>query len=190
MIWNLLQRLSPSSLAPPSWIDTSSQNLYLQVVTQSRIPFFYDQCRVLDTPDGHFDMIALHLFLVLNRLDSIEHSRPLVQQLLETFIDDIDANLREMGVSDLRVGKKVRVMAEALYGRLDAYRTAFEKDRSRMSETIARNVFRHRQVSPQSISALLGYFFLQSDFLKKQNDEHILDGIISFAPPPPQSVTL
>ncbi len=92
----------------------ASQVLYERIVAAARQEVFYAQWAVPDTVDGRFDMIALHLFLVLDRLKgegpAVEAFR---QVLTDTFFQDMDRSLREMGVGDISVGKKVRKMAEA-----------------------------------------------------------------------------
>lgn len=184
MIFKALQKpFSRDSKTTSQLLSSSGLELYQKIIEQSRIPFLYKECQVSDTPEGRFDMIALHLFIVIYRIDSIPQTEPLIQKLIEIFIEDIDSNLREMGTSDQRIGSKVRVFAEALYGRLDAYRTTFEKNPERMSETIARNVYRKRQIPARAISSLIGYFFIQTEFLKKQDDNIIVSGEIIFAPP-------
>ena len=75
---------------------------------------------VADTIDGRFEMIVLHLFLVLNRLKG-EGVEDLRQNLTDEFFSDMDRSLRELGVSDVAVGKKVRKIAESYYGRVTAY---------------------------------------------------------------------
>jgi cytochrome b pre-mRNA-processing protein 3 len=94
-------------------------------VAAARQEVFYARWAVPDTVDGRFDMIALHLFLVLERLkgegQAVEDFR---QVLTDTFFQDMDRSLREMGVGDISVGKKVRKMAEAFYGRVQAYAAA------------------------------------------------------------------
>ncbi len=81
---------------------------------------FYENMGVADTIDGRFEMIVLHLFLVLNRLKG-EGVEDLRQNLTDEFFADMDRSLRELGVSDVAVGKKVRKIAESYYGRVTAY---------------------------------------------------------------------
>ena len=85
----------------------------------ARHPVAYAEWGVPDTLDGRFDMITLHTFLVLDRLKG--EDRAFRQELVDEFFRDMDRSLREMGVGDLSVGKKVRKMAEVFYGRLAAY---------------------------------------------------------------------
>ncbi len=115
--------------------------LYEAIVAAARQPKFYVEFAVADTVDGRFDMIALHLFLVLDRLRGEAATEDFRQQLTDGFFADMDMNLREMGVGDLSVGKKVRKMAEAFYGRVTAYASSLEKEDASLCDAIARNVY-------------------------------------------------
>ncbi len=118
----------------------AEQVLYEAIVAAARQPRFYENLGVPDTVDGRFDMIALNMFLILDRLktDAPESFR---QRLVDVFFRDMDRSLREMGVGDLSVGKKVRKMAEAFYGRLLAYQKAAETGRDAMADALARNIY-------------------------------------------------
>ncbi len=116
------------------------QALYEAIVAAARQPHYYADMGVPDTVDGRFDMIALHMFLVLDRLNdsSLEATR---QSLVDVFFRDMDRSLREMGVGDLSVGKKVRKMAEAFYGRLLAYKNSASEGEAALASALARNIY-------------------------------------------------
>src|SRR4051812_27436201 len=95
--------------------------IYGMIVTQAREPLFYRDLGVPDTVDGRFDVLVLHLWMVLRRLKAIEGGAPLSQGVFDVFCDDMDANLREMGVGDLKVPKRMQAFGEAFYGRAGAY---------------------------------------------------------------------
>jgi cytochrome b pre-mRNA-processing protein 3 len=118
-----------------------AQRLYLAVVDQARQPAFYAQGGVPDTVDGRFEMIALHLFLVLHRLkrDDAPGAHALARALSESLFDDMDRGLREMGAGDLGVGKRVQAMAEGFYGRVAAYEAGLAGDA--LDAALARNVY-------------------------------------------------
>lgn len=103
--------------------DTISA-LYGTIVAQARLPCFYQDYSVPDTVNGRFDVIVLHLILVLDRLAADAALRDFGQELFDVFCADMDHNLREMGVGDLAVPKKMRAFGEAFYGRAAAYREA------------------------------------------------------------------
>jgi cytochrome b pre-mRNA-processing protein 3 len=98
-----------------------ADRLYGAAVAQARNPAFYVECRVPDTLDGRFDLIVLHLCLLIRRLRREgETGATLAQALFDTTFDDMDRSLREMGVGDLGVGRRVKAMASAFYGRATA----------------------------------------------------------------------
>lgn len=139
MIFRIFQR----PLAPT--IDA----LYGGIVAQARLPVFYAGFGVPDTVDGQFDLVVLHLVLVLGRLrlatgqaQSDRLARELGQGLFDTFCQDMDNNLREMGVGDLSVPKQMQRLGEAFYGRQQAYDAALaDDDEAVLTAAIARNVF-------------------------------------------------
>ncbi len=119
-----------------------SEALYAAIVAAARQEKFYAEWKVPDTMDGRFDMLVLHMFLVLERLRGFgEESEKLRQALTDKFFAEMDAALREVGVGDLAVGKKVRKMAEAFFGRMTAYSKAVESGEGALAEALARNIF-------------------------------------------------
>jgi cytochrome b pre-mRNA-processing protein 3 len=102
-----------------------ASEIYGAVVTQARAPQFYADLGVPDTPSGRYEMVALHVFLVLERLRPVEdRASALPRMLVEAFVADMDDSLRELGTGDLAVPKKVRRAAAGLYERSQSYRTA------------------------------------------------------------------
>ena len=135
----------------PSSPAHSISDLYGAIVAQAREPAFYSAYGVPDTVQGRFDLIVLHLVLVIAQigreageqaLPSEGAARAIGQQLFDTFCRDLDDNLREMGVGDLAVPKKMRSFAEAFYGRQAAYVAALAAtDRRELENALARNIF-------------------------------------------------
>lgn len=127
-----------------NWLKTRTEDrckakeLYGAIVTGARQPAFYAECGVEDTPEGRYEMIALHLFLVLERLkgEGAEADR-IAQRVLEAFVTDMDDSMREMGVGDLSVGKKVKRSTAGLYQRFAAYRVAVARSPSTMQQPLA-----------------------------------------------------
>ncbi len=114
--------------------------LYMNVVSQARNPWLYEEGGVPDTLDGRFELILLHLFLTLRRMSESEETQALRQQVMEVFMEDMDRSVRELGVSDTGVGKRVKKMAAAMYGRFAAYDTALEQA-SDLEEALERNLY-------------------------------------------------
>jgi cytochrome b pre-mRNA-processing protein 3 len=117
--------------------------LYGMIVAQARLPVFYRDFQVPDTVNGRFDMIVLHLALVLRRLSGGEPVYPEAgQQLFDRFCTDMDGNLREMGIADLKVPKEMRQIGEAFYGRAQAYDAALNRPGDDdLADVLTRNIF-------------------------------------------------
>ncbi len=114
--------------------------IYGMIVTQAREPLFYRDLGVPDTVNGRFDLLVLHLWMVLRRLRPIEGGTALSQALFDRFCDDMDANLREMGVGDLTVPKRMQAFGEAFYGRVAAYDMALTDGREALAQALCKNV--------------------------------------------------
>jgi cytochrome b pre-mRNA-processing protein 3 len=121
--------------------DRSIRELYGAIVAQARSVAFYTAYGVPDTMEGRFDLIVLHIVLLLARLDR-GPARGIGQKLFDVFCSDLDANLREMGVGDLAVPKRMRQFGEAFYGRQAVYLAALAaRDDRELENALARNIF-------------------------------------------------
>ena len=118
--------------------------LYANAVEMARDPAFFADYGVADNVDGRFDALALVVSLVMRRLNSCgDVGSALSQELFDTMFADLDLSLREMGAGDIGVAKRVRVMAEAFMGRLDAYTAALDDaDRKALAAALERNLLR------------------------------------------------
>ena len=113
---------------------------YLAIVARARRPHWYVDGGVADNVDGRFDMIAAILCMVLLRLEAGEESAQLSVAITERFVDDMDGQLREIGIGDIVVGKHVGKMMGMLGGRLGAYREGLaQRD---LSRALVRNLYR------------------------------------------------
>jgi cytochrome b pre-mRNA-processing protein 3 len=120
--------------------------IYGMIVAQAREPLFYRDLGVPDTVNGRFDLLVLHLWMVLRRLKPIEGGADLSQALFDRFCDDMDANLREMGVGDLTVPKRMQAFGEAFYGRAAAYDIALTAGAEPLAQALCKNIFNGEQV--------------------------------------------
>lgn len=114
--------------------------LWHRVVELARDRSYYTQCNVADTVGGRFDLITAVLCVVMVRVEASE-MRSESALLAELFVEDMDGQLREFGVNDVVVGKRVGKLMSVLGGRLGAYRGALlAKDRDRLVAAVSRNV--------------------------------------------------
>ncbi|MEM7666544.1 MAG: ubiquinol-cytochrome C chaperone family protein [Pseudomonadota bacterium] len=114
--------------------------LWHRVVELAREPSYYSTCGVADTVGGRFDLITAMLCTVMVRIEASE-MRAESALLAELFVEDMDGQLREFGVNDVVVGKRVGKLMSVLGGRLGAYRSALnEQDRDKLTAAVGRNV--------------------------------------------------
>ena len=118
----------------------SAQRLYAAVVAKGRAPHWYAEGQVPDTIDGRFDMIAAVLCVVLLRLEEDPTGIAPSTALAECFIDDMDGQLREIGIGDIVVGKHMGRMMGMLGGRLGAYRAGLAE--GNLAPALVRNLYR------------------------------------------------
>lgn len=121
----------------------AGRGLYDSAVSQARAEGLYAVMGAPDTVEGRFELLTLHVILLIERLrgegDAAAASS---QALFDAYVSDLDGALREMGVGDLTVGKRMRALGGAFYGRAAAYRQAFERlpDREPLAALIARTI--------------------------------------------------
>lgn len=119
-----------------------AEELYGSVVAAARQPAFYRDMGVPDTPEGRFELVALHLFLLLEGMKEHDPAETeLAQRTIEAFVTDMDDCMREMGVGDLAVGKKVKRAAAAFYERAAAYRQGLAGEGQDLQDRLAAYVF-------------------------------------------------
>ncbi|MFL6792865.1 MAG: ubiquinol-cytochrome C chaperone family protein [Bradyrhizobium sp.] len=135
MLWPFNHFRKPR-IPPRGTIET----IYGMIVTQAREPFFYRDLGVPDTVNGRFDLLLMHLWLTLRRLKSAEGGVGLSQALFDHFCNDMDGNLREMGVGDLTVPKRMQAFGEAFYGRTAAYDLALTAGHDALAQALCRNI--------------------------------------------------
>ena len=157
--------------------------LYKEAVDQARKPYFYAHLGVPDSLDGRFELIALHLFMLLNRLKGEgEEADLLAKDLYDAFFADMDRCLREMGAGDLGVGHKVQRMAEGFFGRLNAYDAACGPEaQEELSEVLRRNLFGTlEEVETNWLTTMADYVSQGNTFLSQVPVSQLLQGEVSF----------
>lgn len=150
--------------------------LYRAIVTAARLPVWYRAGKVPDTIDGRFDMIATILSLVLIRLER-EGDRAMAAsaRLTETFVDDMDGQLRQQGIGDIVVGKHVGRMMGALGGRLGAFRDGLTGEGD-LDGAIGRNLLRVDTPDPGAVAVLRDGIVSLYAALEATPVDELLDG--------------
>ena len=162
--------------------DDSVLLLYTNIVSQARVESFYKIYGVPDTVNGRFDLITLHMFIVLRRLKEFGvDGVKLSQDLFDIMFSDMDKNMREMGVGDLRVGKKVKLLAKAFYGRIKAYdRGIADLNDATLALSLKRNLFCEAKPKDEHVKTVTNYVKREVEASKNWSLVDIATNNISF----------
>jgi len=169
--------------------DAPAAALYAAAVAQARAPDFYTDFGVPDTLDGRFDLIVLHVHLLCRRLAREGAAgASIAQALFDAMFKDMDRNLREMGVGDPSVPRRIRAMVEAYYGRVKAYEAALAAGGAALAEAIARNVYGRPPEAgtspPSGAAALAEYARATAAALDAADAAALVNGSWAFPSPP------
>jgi cytochrome b pre-mRNA-processing protein 3 len=176
MLWPFSQFSKPH--AP---LRGTIEAIYGMIVTQAREPLFYRDLGVPDTVNGRFDLVVLHLWMVLRRFRFVQGSTNASQAVFDRFCDDMDANLREMGVGDLTVPKRMQAFGEAFYGRAAAYDAAFAAGADAPALALRKNILNGEGM--ENARALATYAQAVTAHLESLDDAVFLAGGWSFPAP-------
>ncbi len=173
------------------------QQIFDAIVKQARNKIFYAELGIPDTLEGRFEMITLHMFLIVEYLKNLELQHEsaktkilsqVSQELMEHFFSELDGTLREMGVGDITVPKKMRKLADSFYGRLYAYSEAIsKKDADMMLDALDRNIYSHLEEKPaleqmkQNLKRLTDYVMKSHNSIKRGDYDEMKLGKIPFA---------
>jgi cytochrome b pre-mRNA-processing protein 3 len=155
--------------------------LYETIVAAARQPRFYALFSVPDTPIGRYEMLSLHVFLTLHRLKGENPSlRAIAQEIADEFFRDVDHSLRELGIGDQGVPKRMKKLARMFYGRVEAYEAAFAaEDREAFAAALTRNVRPDLAFWPGA-APMTAYAFEARDGLHRQTDDELAGGRLVF----------
>ena len=154
---------------------------YGRIVERARAPLFYREWGVPDTLDGRFELLALHGFLVLHRLKRERaQTADFAQALFDTMFADLDRALREMGVGDLGVGRRIKEMATGFYGRIAAYEAGLT-DPAALTAALGRNLYGTAAPGTAALERAADYVRRQAAALAAQPASALLAGDIGFA---------
>jgi len=126
--------------------------LYAIIVASARQPKFYSDWNVPDTPLGRFEMMSLHVFLFLRRTrGETGATAAIAQEITDTFFLEVDHSLRELGIGDVGVPKRMKKLARMFYGRAEAYGGALDaEDDGALAEALRRNIRPESAVWPEA----------------------------------------
>ncbi|MCV6575582.1 MAG: ubiquinol-cytochrome C chaperone [Cohaesibacter sp.] len=176
MIFNLFKKDSKR--------EELADRLYKQLVDQARLPVFYTDYRIPDTINGRFELLLLHAYMLFRRLVKEDEAvKDLGQAVFDRFFKDMDHSLREIGIGDLSVPKKIKKMAQAFYGRIEAYDTARESGKEPLMEALGRNFFPEDEEQPAELAELADYVIENDKVLALLDIETIKQGSVTFAKP-------
>lgn len=168
----------------PKPAQIAGRALYASVVAQSRTPAFYLEFGAQDTPTGRFEVYSLHVVLLLDRLKrNGPAAADTAQALFDTYVRSLDDALRELGVGDLSVGKKMRKLGEAFYGRVKSYQDAFAAlpDETELTELLGRTIY--ADASAAAEPRLRAYVLAQKAALAALPLDGFLAGEVQWASP-------
>jgi cytochrome b pre-mRNA-processing protein 3 len=174
-------------LTRPAGVRRKAEELYGMVVAAARNPGFYGVGRVADTPEGRFEQVALHLFLIAERVAPVKpEGEVLARHLIEAFVTDMDDCMREMGVGDLTVPKRVKRAAAVFYDRAGAYRDALGVPAAQrqaadpLTALVARTLLKSE--APDHVSAAQAAYIRSShDALARTSYDDVAAGRFIFA---------
>jgi len=167
--------------------DDAALSLYRSLVEKAREAAFYAELGVPDTVDGRFDMIVIHAMLVLRRLrNGGARADAVGQALFDLMFKDMDQSLRELGVGDMSIGKHIKRMAKAFYGRANMQGTGLEAalasgETRALESALLDTVFRRTEPAPEALHAIAGYIQRTDRHVQAQALDTIVAGTVDFA---------
>ena len=156
--------------------------LYVACVEQSRAPRLYTELSVPDSVEGRFETYTLHVVLIMDRLVNQGPAAARTSQaLFDAYVQALDDALREMGVGDLSVGKKMRRLGEAFFGRVKNYHAAFGvlPETADLQALVGRTIY--ADVDSPPVDDLIGYVLRQRAELAGQKFEDLVKGSVAWA---------
>lgn len=166
-----------------------AEALYRATVAKARDAAFYETLGAADTVEGRYDLLTLHVHMLLTRLRGEGAlAEALSQDIFDVMMKDMDASLREIGVGDLIVGKRMQQLAAAFYGRGERYKTAFEAleadtpDLKPLQDAVKNNILPDAP-DDASVEAAAAYVARQLAALRAQPAARLMNGVVRFDEP-------
>jgi len=169
------------NLFKPRPAQTAGRALYAATVAQARTPGLYAELGAPDTPEGRFEVYSLHVYLILERLkEQGPQAAETAQAVFDTYVSALDNALRELAVGDLSVGKRMRKLAEAFFGRIKSYEAALPQlpDTAQLEALLARTVY--AEADADKAPEFAGYIVARRRALAAQPLERLLAGDVTW----------
>lgn len=167
-------------LFQPRAARQSGAKLYEAVTRQARKPEFYVELGVPDSVEGRFELYSLHVVLLLHRLKGQgAQASEVSQALFDAYIRSLDDALRDLGVGDLSVGKKMRKLGEAFYGRVKSYESTLTDGDVILRDLVARTLYADN--AEGAVDAMVAYIHASESSLGNQALSDIIEGLPAWA---------
>ncbi|MDF1607144.1 ubiquinol-cytochrome C chaperone family protein [Hoeflea sp. YIM 152468] len=182
MIWNLFKRKKAN--------QALVERQYSEITRGARTPVFYESMGVPDTVMGRFELISIHMVLYLRRTASGgAASKGIAQEVVDAFFEDIDHSIRELGIGDMGVPKRMKKLARMFYGRATSYGQALESgDNAGLIEALKRNLYPGQPDSAPSVQKLADWMIETAGMLEDVPEETLAAGHMTFAKTDPTAV--
>ena len=166
--------------------EAQISRLYDQILAQARDPSLYVDGRVPDTVEGRTDMMLLHLFLLMHRLNGeTGEIHAVARDVCDRFFTELDHAMREMGVGDLAVPKRMRKIADIYAGCSSSYGNALQSaDDTELPQALLRNVYARREDRRPQASLLADYVRRAAAVLAGVPAARLISDPIPFPSPP------
>ncbi|WP_297511920.1 ubiquinol-cytochrome C chaperone family protein [uncultured Caulobacter sp.] len=171
-------------LLKPRPAKAAGAKLYAGAVAQARSPVFYRDFGVRDSMEGRFELFSLHVILLIERLKGQgDLAAETSQAVFDAYVKGLDDAFREIGVADTSVGKKMKKLAGAFYGRLKAYDEAVASlpDETAVRDFLARTAFEER--GEGDVAALSAYLIKTREALAARPLDAVLQGDVTWPNP-------
>ena len=153
--------------------------LYGAIMAQARSKEFFVRFGLSDDFETRFESLILHMLLVMRRLG--REGQPVKQALMDFMVSDLDRTLREMGVGDVGVVKRMKLFMEGFYGRMNAYDAALNsEDKKEILRVLDRNLYGATSTDLAKLGMMRDYIDVQTQTLAAQQTADLLDGKILF----------
>lgn len=163
--------------------EQEALSLFGRVYAQSRSPVFFEKLEIPDTTEGRFDVLTMHMFMVMHRLKHSGAGQALSQALFDVAFSDIDRGFREIGVGDMGIPKRMKKMMLGFNGSIHAYEQAL-LDGKNIKEALRRNIYTLYIGDDEDLATVLddlsGYMHGNIDYLQSQDDASIMAGVLTF----------